>query len=340
MDRYKVPRNTLSIEDKIKIIEKFDKHVGTRVVLAKELNIPVSTLNTIIKNRCSIEANAAQCGPSAKKRKYVKDSTFKELESLLYEWFICARSSNLPINGNVLREKAKVIALRLGIDDFSASNGWIDRFRQRHNVVYKVVCGESKSVDEETADVWKNTSLKEQLEGYSAKDVFNADETGLFYCVLPNKTLCFKGEKCHGGKLSKNRITILLLTNADGSEKFPLFVIGKSKKPRCFKNIKTLPTLYEANNKSWMTGSLFQQQIQAFDRKMALRNRNVLLFIDQCPAHKINIELRNVKIVYFPANCTSTLQPLDLGIINSFKCYYRKCIVSRAVAMLDVMYIV
>lgn len=113
---------------------------------------------------------------------------------------------------------------------------------------------ESKSVDEETVKTWKNMSLKGHLEGYLAKDIFNADEIGLFYSVLPNKTMCFRGEHCHGGKLSKNRITILFLTNADGSEKFPLFVIGKSKNPRCFKNIKTLPAVYEANKKSWMTG--------------------------------------------------------------------------------------
>jgi len=60
------------------------------------------------------------------------------------------------------------------------------------------------------------------------------------------------GDKCSGGKRSKERITVLVGSNMDGSEKIPLFVIGKSKKPRCFRNAK-IPVEYEANKKAWMT---------------------------------------------------------------------------------------
>lgn len=334
MEKTKI-RKTISVADKVKIIAKFDEHVGTRVDLAKELSIPVSTLNTIVKSRETITINAAKCGPSAKKRKYVKDSRFKQLEEILLEWFVGARAANLPINGTLMREKARVIASRLDIQDFTASNGWIDRFKKRHNVVYKAICGESKSVDLETVEHWKETQLPEKIAGFDPKNVFNADETGLFFNVLPDKTFSYKGEKCHGGKLSKQRITVLLLANADGSEKFPLLVIGKAKKPRCFKNIKKLPTKYEANTKAWMTSTFFQNQLLAFDAKMGLQNRKVVLFIDQCPAHKITSQLHNVEIVFFPANCTSELQPLDLGIIQAFKFLYRKYLVARSVLMLD-----
>ena len=59
-------------------------------------------------------------------------------------------------------------------------------------------------------------------EGYSPKDFYNADETGLFYKCTPDKTLAFKGERCSGGKLSKERITLLIGANMDGSDKLPL----------------------------------------------------------------------------------------------------------------------
>jgi hypothetical protein len=36
---------------------------------------------------------------------------------------------------------------------------------------------------------------------------------------MPNKTLQLKGEKCHGGKKSKERLTDLATSNMDGSEK-------------------------------------------------------------------------------------------------------------------------
>ena len=43
-----------------------------------------------------------------------------------------------------------------------------------------------------------------------------------------------KSEKCSGGKLSKIHITGLTAANAVG-DKLTMFVIGKVKKPQCFK---------------------------------------------------------------------------------------------------------
>ena len=37
-----------------------------------------------------------------------------------------------------------------------------------------------------------------------------------------------------GRKVQKDRVTFLARTNVDGSEKFPLLVIGRSKQPKCF----------------------------------------------------------------------------------------------------------
>ena len=91
------------------------------------------------------------------------------------------------------------------------------------------------------------------LKDYIPRDVFIVDETGLFFNLLPDKTLTMKGENCHEGKLSKMHLTVLLCTNADGREKLTLFVIDTAKKPRCFKNVKSLPTNYTSNKKAWMT---------------------------------------------------------------------------------------
>jgi hypothetical protein len=68
-----------------------------------------------------------------------------------------------------------------------------------------------------------------------------------------SQTYAFKGESCHGGKWSKDRITVLVCTNMDGSEKMPLLVTGKSEKPRCFKHVKSLPCTYKHNSSAGMT---------------------------------------------------------------------------------------
>ena len=43
-----------------------------------------------------------------------------------------------------------------------------------------------------------------------------------------------KGEKCHDGKRSKERPSLLITYTSTG-EKFPVLVIGKSANPGCIK---------------------------------------------------------------------------------------------------------
>ena len=141
--------------------------------------------------------------------------------------------------------------------DFSASSGWIDHFKKRYDIVQKKVCGDKANVKENVANDWKENLLS-LIEGYSPSNIYNADKTGLFYVLAPDETLCYRDEKCFGGKKSKTRFTVLLAVNADGSDKLKPFVIERSVKPRCFKNVKTLPTRCSSNKKSWMTSSLYR----------------------------------------------------------------------------------
>ena len=96
---------------------------------------------------------------------------------------------------------------------------------------------------------WSETSLPTLLSNYDLKDFYNADEFGLFYQCFPNKTYQLKSEKCFGGKLSKIRITGMAAANAMG-DKLPMFVIGKAKNLRCFKNGKFLSCRYGNQRKS------------------------------------------------------------------------------------------
>jgi hypothetical protein len=65
-------------------------------------------------------------------------------------------------------------------------------------------------------------------EGYGPRDVYSADETELFFNVLPVRTVAYKGESYHGEKHSKDRLTVLLCVNSDGRDKQVPIVIGKS----------------------------------------------------------------------------------------------------------------
>jgi len=113
----------------------------------------------------------------------------------------------LPVSGPAIQEKTKQIAGIHGLNDFKASNGWLEKFRIKHNISFKSICGEgegreSSAVDRTAVNDWE-TKSPNIIDKYSEQNIFNADETGLFFRVLPNKTMAFKNETCSCGRVSR-----------------------------------------------------------------------------------------------------------------------------------------
>jgi hypothetical protein len=93
------------------------------------------------------------------------------------------------------------------------------------------MAGESADADEKAEDFIVLPGL---IEGYAAEDIYNADETGLFFKCLPDKTYGFSNDKCHGGNNSKDRLTVMVCCYMTDNDKVELLVIGKIQKSRCF----------------------------------------------------------------------------------------------------------
>ena len=72
-------------------------------------------------------------------------------------------------------------------------------------------------VDEMIAP-WYETRLPTILSDYALADIYNADEFGLFFQALPEKTMHLKSEKCLAGTYSKTCLTSLAATNALGDK--------------------------------------------------------------------------------------------------------------------------
>ena len=88
---------------------------------------------------------------------------------------------------------------------------------------------------------WGEATLPTILSNYKLEDIFNADEFGLFYQCLPDKTSPQRRKVFRGKKARLNvRLTGLVAVSATG-EKLSIFVTWKSKNPHCFKNVKHLP---------------------------------------------------------------------------------------------------
>jgi hypothetical protein len=194
------------------------------------------------------------------------------------------------------------------------------------------VCGEGAEVPQDVVEDWSQR-LPELLAGYDPKDVFNADETGLYYRALPNRTYVIKGDPAKGLKGSKERMTVLIACSAAGEKLTPL-VIGRSAKPRCFRGAGVLPVRYVNNKKAWMTGQLFTEWMDRLNNRMKGEGRKILLLVDNCAAHPA-ISRSNVKLVFLPPNTTSKLQPCDAGIIQCVKLHYRKKLLRHVITELD-----
>ncbi len=153
---------------------------------------------------------------------------------MFIKWFKEMRDKNDPVSGSLLQCKGKHFAVLLKMPDaesFSIRNGWLYNFKINH-ITFCTVCCEDRAVDEDMYVV--SGSLPLYPWSYYPGDVFSADETGLFFKCLLDKSMTLRGKTCQNGTFNKKRMILLLATNMDGSEKMVPLMIGKSRKPRCF----------------------------------------------------------------------------------------------------------
>ena len=134
------------------------------------------------------------------------------------------------------------------------------------------------------------------------------------------------GDSYHGGKAQKERITLLIYCSWMGEKVKPL-IIGKSVRPRCLRgaDFDNMAISYKSQKSSWMNGDIFSWWMNEFETLMYQAGRKVLLSMDNATVHNSVelMQLRAVKVVFFPKNTTCCTQPCD-GIIQTVKLLYRK----------------
>lgn len=260
------------------------------------------------------------------KSKRTRALAFPAVDEALANWVLQCQAKRVMLSGDLIKARAKRFATLSGIPDdqlLSFSNGWLQAFQGRHGFKQVSAHGESGSVNSEEIPAQRD-AIRERLKGVPLADIYNMDETGLFYCLAPDKTIAQR--QVEGSKKSKTRVTVALMCNADGSDKREPFIIGHAKKPRCFqkKTGDQLGFYYRSNLKAWMTGVLFREWLCELDNDMRAQKRNIVLLLDNASAHTAHgMELKSVTVVFLPPNTTAKLQPMDAGIIASFKRRYR-----------------
>ena len=204
----------------------------------------------------------------------------------------------------------------------------------------KAICGSKESATpHDELETWKETVLVPTLSRYSPNDIYNGDETALFYKSLPHRTYCFDGDKPEGSAKHKDRLTLLIITNMDGSDHRKLSVIGKSKTPRCLQKkykmqVKDMAVDWYASKNAWMTCEIHHQIMSKLNNEMRLSNHHILYACDNASSHQVR-EYSHIKFLMLPPNATSIMQPLDQGIILSAKRRYKKKLAERYLACVE-----
>ena len=272
------------------------------------------------------------------KGKTLHNAKCVDVDKVLIEWIRQRQSENFPLDRGLIMEQAKIFHEQLNIEAVCEySTGWYNKFKKRHGLRLLKVCGEKSSVDFDAAehfiDEFENTVKEEKL---TPEQVYNADETSLYWRYIPRATYVTADENTASGfKDSKERITVLACANAAGTHKCKLLIIGRSKNPKSFRGVRFLPVHYRNNKRSWMTSDIFKEwfktcfipEARNHCRKSGLpENCKILLILDNCSAHTASgVHIKNnVFVHYLPPNCTSIIQPMDQGILRSLKCRYKK----------------
>ena len=231
------------------------------------------------------------------------------LDEALHIWQQRHEDAGFPITGPLIQSKAVELWRKIpqykDLDPPLFSEGWLSRFKQRHSIRYHTSYGESASVP---------TSIYTEIEAiqaicgqYQPNDVYNMDETGLFWRRMPNGGLSSKGSP--GYKKDKTRITLAVTTNATGSDRMPLWLIGTAKMPHALRklNIPALGCVWRWNKNVWMRGDIMEEWFRSFYRHIG-SERRVVLLLDNFSAHLSALDNApppsNIKVIFLPPNAT------------------------------------
>lgn len=118
-----------------------------------------------------------------------RPAKFPEFDKAMQIWTAQAVFAGMPLSDLILQKKGEEFARSLNIEDqIKCANGWIFKFKKRNGLRKIKYSGEVNSAPLLTLPE-ERSKLQLILSQYNEEDIYNADETGLFFRMEPNQTL-------------------------------------------------------------------------------------------------------------------------------------------------------
>uniref|UniRef100_A0A0D9RTD4 HTH CENPB-type domain-containing protein n=1 Tax=Chlorocebus sabaeus TaxID=60711 RepID=A0A0D9RTD4_CHLSB len=260
-----------------------------------------------------------------------QNSLIADSEKVLVVWIEDQSGPNIPLSQNLIQSKVLMLFNSVNAErgeepteeKLKANRVCFIRFKERSHKGQVVAA---------SADVEAAASYPEDLAkiidegGFTKQNILLLEEASRTFIAREEKSM-------PGFKASKQRLTPLLGAKAAGDFKLRPVLIGHSENPRAFKIYdKSLSVLHKWN-KTCVTAHLFAAWFEYFKPllRLTIQKKKIpfkmLFFIDNAPGHPrtlVEMDQRN-----------SVLQPMDQGIISTFKCYYLRNIFHKATAAID-----
>uniref|UniRef100_A0A1A9UGF0 HTH CENPB-type domain-containing protein n=1 Tax=Glossina austeni TaxID=7395 RepID=A0A1A9UGF0_GLOAU len=171
------------------------------------------------------------------------------MELALSLWIEDRNQKRVSLSGAMVREKAKHLYAHFKESDDSCSGespdgglqtseDWFNKFNVRQSLHNIKIVEEAVSADNAAAERYPEELANLVADGvYKPEQVFNSDETALFWKRMPNKTFISKSEKSASAfKAAKDRVTLVLSSNASGACVIKPLMLYISFNPRALKN--------------------------------------------------------------------------------------------------------
>ncbi|XP_042215869.1 tigger transposable element-derived protein 1-like [Homarus americanus] len=210
-------------------------------------NCPESTIRSLKKNKEALTDSVNVFSRFSSNRTFSDNSQRNLLlvitKHYLHKWVERRHREQGGLCGPQIRHQACVyyaaVVQKKHVNSppsFNASVVWLAAFKKRCEVKFAHYHGESASADVITAEKYLPVFKALVKEGAYCRDqIFNCEETGIFWKRSPRTTFIAKDEKqARGIKTSKDRITVIFTANASGDFLMKPPIVNRAARPRAY----------------------------------------------------------------------------------------------------------
>ena len=170
-------RRDLHLSDKVDILKQLESPGVTQASLAKRFGVSTSQVWHIVKFKGEILKQFDNGGNH--EQKCQRSCKEEDVGSALFLWFQQKVAQGARLSGPLLKQKATELASAKGTE-FTTSDGWLSRWKIRHNVVYKKNKEKNRMQTWEQLVIGKMTFLMQMkllfiIADYLTKDIVRKD---------------------------------------------------------------------------------------------------------------------------------------------------------------------